>query len=318
MNFLLLFLLASQLAADSARAAWKEEAATTHSYSSSIVPSSLRSLRDDDGRITTGITGQYNIIFDEDDGSYIPIIDLADGTLYILENLPDDFQASDLPSGAQITLPEEAVFSSGGSIDMKGLSLIFTGTEELVSQMQTVLPKKDMFGKKSVLFVKVKFNNGVETTVDVDKVSREFHQQNNPFDDCSYNKLEIKPAKDRTGNGAKIANGVVNIDVDIECECCKQGQKCKVKDGVAYVNAAVKALNAAFGVSSPKDELANYLAFFMPRGVHPTAVALGVPDWRTLYSGYTPSQSQVLVVAHELGRNVAKCLKHVVVSCCIS
>ena len=147
MNFLLLFLLVCQLASDSARAAWKEEAATTHSYSSSIVPSSLRSLRDDDGRITTGITGQYNVIIDEDDGSNIPSIDFADGTSYILENLPDDFQAS---AGAQITLPEDAVFSSGGSIDTKGLmpSIVVTGTEELVSRMQTVLPKKDTFGKK--------------------------------------------------------------------------------------------------------------------------------------------------------------------------
>ena len=164
--------------------------------------------------------------------------------------------------------------------------------------------------------MKVKFNNGVETTVDVDTVSREFHQQNNPFADCSYNKLEIKQAKDRTGNGAKIANGVVNIDVDMECECCN-ADGCNMTEYVAYVNAAVIALKAAFGVNSVKDELADYLAFFVPKGVHRTAVALGIPGWRTLYSGYSQDEYPG-PVKHELGRSVAKCLKRVVVSCCIS
>lgn len=166
--------------------------------------------------------GRYVVSVEDDDieGSiYTSFIELQDGTVYELENLPEDFS---LQSGAQIALTtQDVTISKEGTIDVMGIPpKVIVRERGLVKNRVKV----NAIGKREVLVVSLGFkdkvwdedyNRKVSIGIFGDPFFRNAYNLEKGMSACSFGTLRIDPAVSQTGKtGIKISKGVVSIKVD--------------------------------------------------------------------------------------------------------
>ena len=166
--------------------------------------------------------GRYVVSVEDDDieGSiYTSFIELQDGTVYELENLPEDFS---LQSGAQIALTtQDVTISKEGTIDVMGIPpKVIVRERGLVKNRVKV----NAIGKREVLVVSLGFkdkvwdedyNRKVSLGIFGDPYFRNAYNLKKGMSACSFGTLRIAPADRQTGKtGIKISKGVVSIKVD--------------------------------------------------------------------------------------------------------
>ncbi|KAL7536646.1 hypothetical protein ACHAXR_007303 [Thalassiosira sp. AJA248-18] len=206
-------------------------------------------------------------------------VELPDGTVFELSNLPPDFGYAErgLVSGVtSITLPLGTELNiSDGTADMKGeaprvgvgrrlrsvnLRASYGNRRQLANfkGYQTVLAVRviaqdDETSNDETLLSNSIFGNGIDP---VNLVSQ--------FKACSYGKMNLIKAAQKSGK-AKNSSGDVKISNGVVTVCLPS---ISTTDGDATMrNAITTELNGIFGVANPS-QLADYIMYCLPPGTY--------------------------------------------------
>ena len=243
-------------------------------------------------------------------GYYRSSIQIEGGTIYELRNFSSSFERSDLVSGVdKVTLPAGTEYFYDGTANLKG-KLPKRATNRRLQDAQGLSEASSrrlavFKGQKSVLLVRVIVSDG-ETERDETGFSDDVFavdssvSMKSQLAACSYGKLNIVKAQDKTGfslnSGSKsISNGVVTVTLP----------HAKTVDGDGAIkNEVSNELRNIFQVPAP--ELADHLIYCLPNGSfvdresYVRAYAY-INSWLSVFSGGIWCSS-VSLLLHELGK----------------
>jgi hypothetical protein len=234
-------------------------------------------------------------------------LELPDGRIYVVYNAPAQWEKS-LKSGRdKVRIPAGSVFSSDGTVNVKGKNLskinevkngfvrrnLLGDDAERTHEQELNLAalqftRKLQTGTRRVLAVRVIVNDGAYNHANQAGLSNDvFGNGIDPvnlksqYAACSYNQLVFEKSLDRNllttitpniGDTA-ISNGVVDIRVN---------HNKTAGDGI-IVNAVTAEINRVFGVTNP-NQLANHVMYCLPSGVMSGIAYAYINSWNSVYS----------------------------------
>ncbi len=233
-------------------------------------------------------------------------LELPDGRIYEVYNAPSQWEKS-LKSGRdKVGIPAGSVFSSDGTVNVKGKNLSkinklkngfvrrnLLGDDAEPHEQEHNLDalqfsRKLQTGTRRVLAVRVIVNDGTYSHADQTGLSNDvFGNGIDPvnlksqYAACSYNQLVFEKSLDRNlsttitpniGDTA-ISNGVVDIRVNHN----------KTAGDGTIVNAVTTEINRVFGVTNP-NQLANHVMYCLPSGVMSGIAYAYINSWNSVYS----------------------------------
>ncbi|KAL7465203.1 hypothetical protein ACHAXS_005531, partial [Conticribra weissflogii] len=224
-------------------------------------------------------------------------VELDDGTIYELENLPPGFQKNGFLSGrTSISLPAGTELSSNGKADTKG------GAPKILSYLHGTRRRRlttAKEGTRTVLAVRVVASDG-STAPDETTLSDSLFGNHggdavglaSQYEACSHGRLAFVPAPDRTGaGGSSIADGVVTLNLP----------SVSVASGDAALrNAITVELYRVFG-EYPGD-LADHVLYCLPSAAMGGIAYAYVDSWNSVFSDQWCTY--VSAQMHEIGHNL--------------
>ena len=157
-------------------------------------------------------------------------------------------------------------------------------------------------GGKTVLAVRVKTRDGVHST-SLNRFSDHVFGTNgeavtmvSQYKACSHNKLNFGPTGNRSGKNINIANGVVEVEIDLRTGA--KSNDCAPRQELT--NAITAKLNDEFNVNSPS-QLADHVMYCMP----PNAMDGGCADSPGWLSWYDDELCEAITFSvHEIGKSL--------------